>query len=366
MEQLLRDKPEYRLLSKAKFLRVAVDEGGLSRAEAARFYDTQELGEMYQRKKGKNALKITAPPYSFQVDIIEMPAYRAVNGGVSKFLLAVDILSRKAFAYPLKSGTMAAVLDAFEKFYNDAEYPINSVAGDAFFDHRDFRDLISALGAQLYTDVAKDDHITRQGDKLGIIDRATRTIKRYIEKMMLQRDSTRWTRFLSQVIDLYNTSPHAAHPSYTTPADVYEDRDYLEGLYEAQRQHNRGVNLEFQPGDRVRLMNARTTFGKEGATYGAKVYTVEARVGNRFQLEGVRRLYRSTELVKAKASEGRVRERAKQTAEAAHKTTRATARALDVPYDEAGAALKEVAPTRPATRSRTAAGRVTTRSKAKV
>lgn len=363
MEELLKERPRLRLLSKAKVLKAAAD-AGVSRREAAEWYDRQELGELYRRKKAKSDFRITAPPYSFQIDVIVLKDYATANRGVTNFFFAVDILSRKAFAYPLPSGKMDDVLDAFEKFYNDAEYPINSVAGDDFFNHKDFREVVEALGAKLYTDVAKDDHITAQGDKLGIINRATRTIKRMINKEVKKTGSMRWTRFLPGIIEEYNNASHASLKG-DAPNEVYDDRDYMEAMHAAGRAHNRAVKLEFKPGDRVRVQREKGTFEKEGATYSTKVYTVEERVGNSFRLAGLRRLYRDSEMIKAKATEGRVRDGAQEAARANRRVTRATARALDVPEAEAEEARKTYMKPGVQTRSRAAAEGIVTRSRAR-
>lgn len=366
MEELLKERPRLRLLSKDKLLKAAVD-AGVSRREAAEWYDRQELGEVYRRRrKPKSDLRITAPPYSFQIDVIVLKDFKASNNNITQFFLAVDILSRKAFAYPLRSGSMANVLDAFEKFYNDAEYPIHSVAGDDFFNNKNFREVVEALGAQLFTDVAKEDHFTKQGDKLAIVDGTARTIKWLIKKEIADTGNMRWTRFLPDTIDLYNNAKHDGIKG-DTPNEVYEDRMLLEGMHAAGRAHNRTVKVEIQPGDRVRVQLEKGTFEKEGAAYSTKVYTVVERVGNRFRLDGLKRLYRDSEMIKAKATEGRVRDEPMQAARADRRVTRSTARALDVPEAEAEAARKKYTTRQPGvqTRSRAAAEGIVTRSRAK-
>ena len=317
MDELLEKNPGYKLLSRTKFLKVVADEG-IDKREAAAYYDTLELGEVYKPRKKRTQLRITAPPYSFQIDVIELPKYKRSNNGTAKFLLVVDILSRKAFAYPLASGSMDSIMKAYETFIVEADHPINSVAGDAFFDNKAFKDLTETLGARVYTDVAKDDHITSQGDKLGILDRTTRTIKRYIQKHMLAYNTTKWTEFLPDILELYNNSPHSAHKN-ATPNEVYDDEMYLKGLYNAQRSQNKQVNMEFKEGDKVRLMKGKVTFEKEKQTYSTEVHTVEGREGNRFVIDGVKRLYRSSEMIKAKAVQKTINKESKETDEKAHK-----------------------------------------------
>jgi hypothetical protein len=339
MDELLKKNPGFKLLSRTKFMKVAADEG-IDRREAAAYYDTLELGEVYKPRKKRTQLRITAPPYSFQIDVIELPKYKRSNNGVSKFLLVVDILSRKAFAYPLTSGRMDDVIKVFESFVIEADHPINSVAGDAFFDNKEFKDLVDKLGAQVYTDVAKDDHITTQGDKLGILDRTTRTLKRYIQKHMLAYNTTKWTEFLPEILEIYNNSPHSAHRN-ATPNEVYDDEMYVKGLYNAQRSQNAQVDMEFKEGDKVRLMKGKAMFEKEKQTYSTEVYTVEGREGNRFVIDGVKRMYRPSEMIKAKATRKMINKENKETDEKAHKNVMKLKRMLGSTEAEAELARRD-------------------------
>ena len=55
-----------------------------------------------------------------------------------------------------------------------------------FFNNEEFLEFNKEMYIEVYTDVAKEDHIVKgKGDKLGIVDRCIRTIKKYIQKYML-------------------------------------------------------------------------------------------------------------------------------------------------------------------------------------
>jgi hypothetical protein len=98
-------------------------------------------------------------------------------------LLLVDLLSRKAFAYPLKSGAIDDVLTVYERFL-EAVKDVNSVTGDKFFSAKAFTEVNDSKGIDLYTDIAAEDHV-KGSDKLGVIDRLTRTIKSIINRRMV-------------------------------------------------------------------------------------------------------------------------------------------------------------------------------------
>jgi len=107
----------YSLLGIAKVitkLRSAGEE--FDEKELRHAYKQLEVNQRTQRqKKPEKQFKITGPPGSYQIDLIFLPKYRSSNRGVTTFLLLVEIPSRKAFAYPIKSKKPSDILDAYEK-----------------------------------------------------------------------------------------------------------------------------------------------------------------------------------------------------------------------------------------------------------
>jgi hypothetical protein len=158
---------------------------------------------------------------------------------------------------------------------------IHSVAGDDFFNSAIFQTYNDELNIIVITGVAKDDHLTSQGNKLDIVDRLTRTIKNYIEKCMLENETTKWTRFLQKIVDLCNNTPHRAHNSYSTPQEVYDDEDYQK-LFEGQFEKNDKIVMEFSTGDQVRLLLGKGKFEKESARYSTELFKVIEQIGYNF------------------------------------------------------------------------------------
>ena len=327
MEDFIIQNPEYKLLGKTKFIKLALEEG-INKAEATEYFEKRELSQIYKKRKAKDKLVITAPPYSFQIDIFELTKYKATNNGIYRCLLCVDIISRKAFAYPLKSGKMLDILDQYEDFIKDVGEQIQSVAGDDFFNNQIFQTYNEELEIQVITGVAKDDHLTPQGNKLGIVDRLTRTLKNYIEKYMLEHETTKWTKFLPKIINLYNNSPHRAHHSHSTPEEVYDDEDYGQKLFEGQMKKNKKLVMEFAPNDQVRLLLGKGKFDKESALYSTEIYQVLEQIGFKFKVEGKKRLYRPSEMLMVKDVSDRINQSKKKETEAKQKTSRKVGKAM--------------------------------------
>lgn len=118
-----------------------------------------------------------------------MYKYYKKNKAFKQFLLIVDVMSRKCWVYPMKTGKMDEVLIEYKEF-NEIVKNINSVTGDDFFNNKEFIEYNENRDIELDTDIAKDNHIS-YGNKLGIIDRLTRTLKSLIMKKMTIDDDPR-------------------------------------------------------------------------------------------------------------------------------------------------------------------------------
>jgi hypothetical protein len=318
---LLKKHPEYNILGKAKFVKLATQEG-IDKSEAIEYFENSELNQIYSKKKAKDHLVITAPLYCVQIDIFERTKYKVTNNGIYRCLLCVDIISRRAFAYPLKSGKMTEVLNQYEQFIKDVGEDIHSVAGDDFFNNQVFQTYNDELNIIVITGVAKDDHLTPQGNKLGIVDRLTRTLKNCIEKYMLENQTTKWTRFLPKILELYNNTPHSKFSNHNTPNEVFDDEDYGQKLFEGQFKKNEKIVMEFATGDQVHLLLGKGKF--EG----------------KFKVEGKKRVYRPSEMLMVKDVSDRISQSKKKEVEAKQKKINKVKKGLSMNDQEANKSIQ--------------------------
>ena len=308
LERLLSENPNFKLLSRTKLYELLKIKG-ITKKEIDDHFKPDELKQIYAKPKNNYKFKITGPPRSFQIDIALMPAYKKSNNDIDQFFIAVDIISRKAFAYPLKSGKMTDLLQEYELFIKDVnniseeDEPIVMVQGDDFFNNGIFKVFNDELDIIVKTGVAKSDHFTKMGSKLGIVDRAIRTIKDLLTKYMLANDTTKWTKCLNSIVELYNGSPNRGIDNHT-PDEVFDDYDYCMKLYDGQRQKNDKMSSSVQVliGDTCRILLEKQKFQKEKAPFSKELYYVMDKIGYSYQLKGengviLKRLYRPDEIL---------------------------------------------------------------------
>ena len=362
MQAILKENPGYKVLGRAKLKTLL--KGRVSPAEIDEYIDTSELHQTHARAptKQRTFKRITAPPNSFQIDVVVYPRYKSSNGGKDRFLLIEDILTRKAWAYVLPSNSMADVLVAYTKFADQLGKRLISVEGDDFFSSKAFLDFNSQRGITVSTVVAADEHMVKGGgDKLGLIDRLCRTLKDLLGKLIKVKGNTKWTGFLHEVIELYNSTPHRSLNNMS-PEDAYKDPEAQAQKMTDDQEHNQRMSKHaFAVGDQVRIRLPTSTFGKEGQRFSTDLYRVASIVGNRYQVtnagQELGRTLQASEMRHAKAVNTRIPQSHTQTvkhaeAVATHARKLAREKIMDEPL-KAVAAAQTRAQTRSQAKGRT-------------
>jgi transposase len=176
--------PAQGFISKDKMRKKLQKQGiAVTNKELDDIYRHNEVAQREKRIVVKKYHKITGPRRTFQIDVVVFPEHmKRQNKGIRRLFAAIDIHSRKAYAYPIKNNRMTTILQAYEHFINDAGTQVRVVEGDDEFSSRAFRDFNASLGVMVVTDVAKDDHITKSGNKLGFIDSFVRNLKNRVRR----------------------------------------------------------------------------------------------------------------------------------------------------------------------------------------
>ena len=294
-------------------------------SEVEKFYKSQEINQLNKKPHvtRESLYKIVAPDLSFNMDHIFIN--RALKGSSEStsdnyylFLLCVDIGSRKAYIYPQQNKNQNETIKAFDQFIvelnkdihkfdgtpdeYDRETPIKIYA-DSAFDFHQMNERCKKLDIILDTQTAKDDHYSK-GNRLGIIDRLTRTIKNILMRYVYTHRRYSIPEVVSIIVDNYNDSPHQSL-SGLTPNQVFGDKhtrflNFMEGI-----EHNKNIidKIDLEPGDHVRILESKSEFGKEKPGFSKQIFIITSQRGYKYQIEDQdgtkhRRLFKHHELQK--------------------------------------------------------------------
>ncbi len=289
--------------------------GQYKKAQVLAWVGKQALSQVNAPKTFKGFFRIIAPPKTFQIDVVHLSGSSAgANKDIKMMLIAVDVLSRYMAVVPIKrrsADMLVAALDALL----DRVGSVVGLQSDDEFDTKAVRAWADRHNVLLATGKAKDDH-QDDGDRLGIVDAAVRTLKRRITNYQVAHDRLRvGAEALQSLVSGYNTTEHTAlrvrdmgakRATMRTPEEVWEDESAQAYLYSVGADHNDELSakVDLAVGDRVRRRVDRGKFDKEKPTFSADVFTIVRIDGRRYTIQddgGKRapRAYKYFELRKA-------------------------------------------------------------------
>ena len=225
----------------------------------------KKLKKQYPKITIENVIeyyKITNGPDSYQIDLIFFKdSLVRYNKGYIGLLTAIEVTTRKGYAYPIKNKEAAEISRAFNIFIQQAKpKSITSVSDNKI----------------KYTYAKKQDH-----NKMGMIERFNRTIK----KRILKLDNNNWIDNIEKLIKNYNNTEHSATQVEPNKITAEQSEDIRQDAFI----HNLNVNYQYSvPIDSyVRVRLQKSVFDKEGAKFSTKIYQVKSREGNSYTVESI-------------------------------------------------------------------------------
>lgn len=233
----------------------------------------------------------------FQIDLLDMSNISSKNKGFTFILNIVDIYSRKAWAYPLKTKRASVVLEAIKDWWKQVRESAVFVQSDNGSEFAEARPWLEKQGVK-YKMVQVGDHNSQ-----AIVESFNRTLRMMFRKIFVVNGNMKWHEYLQGTIDYYNND--RIHSSIKAkPEDVWVGK--TKPFVEAERFVD-----DLKVGDVVRIAVRREIFDKSTAIpmYSKKTYRVVERVGNRYRLEGREDLFARYDLKKSMTPEQPSREK---------------------------------------------------------
>ena len=222
----------------------------------------------YEDTRKKNYLPIFSnTPYSFQIDLTFLPKFKQANRGYTILLTAININTRRGYAYKMKKKSEA--YDALVRFIDEATpNTITSDNGGEFISRR-VLDLFDRKGVRFFTVPAGDKHM------VGMIERFNRTIKERLNKYFTHTGKPIWYDVLDDMLENYNNTVHSSigqSPNSVQTKD--ESRIIQEAMLKTQAILN--SRRQVDEGDYVRVPLKKKLFDKGEPTYSKAVYVVKS------------------------------------------------------------------------------------------
>lgn len=192
---------------------------------------------------------------TWQMDLIEMGKYSKQIGGYKYILTAIDIFSKFAWVYPLKTKTGKEVANAFVQILKNGRQPLNlqTDQGKEFF-NKIFKKITENRNINHY--------FTYSSKKASIVERFNRTLKSLLYKRFALNNNNKWKSILPDTVEFYNSKYHRTIKM--RPSDVNDTNEALI-LRRYHIQQSRPLEMrkcKFKVGDFVRISKFKSVFDR--------------------------------------------------------------------------------------------------------
>jgi hypothetical protein len=250
-----------------------------SRKDVERWAQTSDTYTLHKPRRihfSRNRIYVHARDEQWQADLTEMPMrFVRENDGYRYLLTVVDILSKSAWAVPLRIKTGASVAQAFSHIFQQSGRQPQKLQTD------DGKEFLNVHVRQLLRS-RKIVHFTynNQEIKAACVERFNRTLKTRMERYLTHNNTHGWIDSLDKIMRSYNNTVHTS--IRMTPNDAKSSRrksvEALSNLYKPRiAQLRKLMRDDHEPredwkrlrvGDTVRISMYRHNFRHKGYEQG--------------------------------------------------------------------------------------------------
>ena len=134
-------------------------------------------------------------------DLVDMTQYSKINEGYKYIFTNIDVFSKIAYAYPIKSKKIQDIKPCFEKiFKNNKPKYIWSDKEPAF---------LSKEMQQFFNDNNVEIYHTNFHLKAVVIERFNRSLRELMMKKFVKNNNSIWYIILPELIEIYNNRYHS-------------------------------------------------------------------------------------------------------------------------------------------------------------
>ena len=257
----------------------------LSFDEVKEWYDKQNVNQIYkQAQPNKNFHTIKSPFNAigcFQIDLMITERFYKQNKGYKYILNIIDIFSRRAFSFLLKTKTPVEIAPYVEQVIKETLNKQNVVLFFTCDNGSEFRGQVKKIFDEYHVRLfLNDPHSSNAKHQMAIVERFNRTLLNRIKKYMYSNDTLVYYDVLDDLVYNYNNTVHST--TKQKPTDIWNGKERPLNII----QEESDVEDQFKNGDVVRHKKVNKTFTKKGfePIYSMKTYTVEGKEGNKFLL----------------------------------------------------------------------------------
>lgn len=198
---------------------------------------------------------VRARDSQWQTDLIVLPALSRHNDNYKYILVAIDVLSRYAFAEPLKTKSGKNVVAGFSKILTRSKrkpLKLQSDDGKEYL-NRKFQAFLKEKNIIHFT--------TSSDTKSALAERLIRTLLSRLYRYFTAKNTLRYINVLQDLVMSYNNRKHRSIGCAPSDVTKRNEKEIWDRLYKKYFQEKE-KRFKFNIGDRVRITHLRRQFVK--------------------------------------------------------------------------------------------------------
>ena len=213
---------------------------------------SQELNKPTIQKFERKKIIVNHINEIHSTDLVDMTQYSKINKGYKYIFTNIDVFSKIAYAFPLKSKKIQDIKACFQKiFKNNKPKYIWSDKEPAFFS-KEMQQFFKNNNVKIYH--------TNSHLKAAVIERFNRSLRELMMKHFVKNNNTIWYNILPKLIKIYNNRYHSTIKMKPVKVNKSNEKYIKENIYT----YNKTSKIpKFKIGDLVRIsLKRRNLFDK--------------------------------------------------------------------------------------------------------
>ena len=185
-------------------------------------------------------------------DLVDMTQYSKMNRGYKYIFTNIDVFSKIAYAFPLKSKRIQDIKPCFEKIFKNNKPKYIWSDKESSFLSKEMQQFFKDNNVKIYH--------TNSHLKAVVIERFNRSLRELMMKEFVKNNNTVWYNILPKLIKIYNNRYHSTIKMKPTEVNKSNEKYIKENIYTYDKTSK---NPKFKINDLVRIsLKTRKIFDK--------------------------------------------------------------------------------------------------------
>ena len=213
---------------------------------------SQESNKPTINKFGRQKVIVNHINEIHSTDLVDMSQYSKINRGYKYIFTNIDVFSKKAYAFPLKSKKIGDIKPCFEKIFEKNKPKFIWSDKEPAFLSKEMQQFFKDNNVKIYH--------TNSHLKAVVIERFNRSLRELMMKEFVKNNNTVWYNILPKLINIYNNRYHSTIKMKPIQVNKNNEKYIKENIYTYNKTSK---NPKFKINNLVRIsLKKRPVFDK--------------------------------------------------------------------------------------------------------